>query len=407
MRRVIVARPEDLDLAIPPLQDGRSGITLRDIAAGYSRWVCKDWVRACNVEYRAGPNGPSVSLLAQGGKVWTTGDPRWPVFVIRNGRAEILDSITLVEAQQAQLAFSAGPWLVRAGHLCNLAEEINHYGYSGLRPADVCERAAIGIRSDGMVVYVATDGATLDEVATIMQQQGCSSAIALDGGGSVGVLDNTGRALLGSSARQVCSALMFNRIVDEIVREEVPKMPKRPLRVYLSPSQQPENKGLGDYGTEQQRMHELAWLVGYHLVKLGHAPIVSLRGQKLSHIITFSDLLDIDLHLALHSNALPAMSEKERQKAQLGVVAFHYPGSAVGKRVATALHDALGRLNPHGKGWFTARSDLREISETDAPCVYLEVCFHDDEKEVRWILDNFGLIARTIAETVVKALSSA
>jgi hypothetical protein len=77
---VTVARPKDVDLAVPPLTPGQpSGLTLRQIADGYSQWVTRDWTRAVNVEYRAGPSGPSVSLIAEGGTVWTTGDPRWPV----------------------------------------------------------------------------------------------------------------------------------------------------------------------------------------------------------------------------------------------------------------------------------------------------------------------------------------
>ncbi len=58
MALVTVARPKDIDLAVPPLTPGQpSGLTLRQIVDGYSQWVTKDWTRAVNVEYRAGASG--------------------------------------------------------------------------------------------------------------------------------------------------------------------------------------------------------------------------------------------------------------------------------------------------------------------------------------------------------------
>ena len=136
MSLVTIGRPEDIDLAVPPLTPGQpSDLTLRQIAGGYSQWVTKDWARARNVEYRAGPSSPSVSLIAEAGKIWTTGDPRWPVMLATKDGIVIKDSPVEAEVKAARWAFSAGPWLVRDGKPTDLRAEIAKGGYSGFIPA--------------------------------------------------------------------------------------------------------------------------------------------------------------------------------------------------------------------------------------------------------------------------------
>ena len=130
MALVTVARPKDVDLAVPPLTPGQpSGLTLRQIVDGYSQWVTKDWTRAVNVEYRAGPSGPSVSLIAEGGKVWATGDSRWPVFLVTGDKAEIHGTTDLDVVKQAKFAFSAGPSIVKDGKISNISNEIKARGF--------------------------------------------------------------------------------------------------------------------------------------------------------------------------------------------------------------------------------------------------------------------------------------
>ena len=44
MSWVIIGRPEDIDLAVPPLRWSTIGPDIRQIADGYSQWVTKDWL---------------------------------------------------------------------------------------------------------------------------------------------------------------------------------------------------------------------------------------------------------------------------------------------------------------------------------------------------------------------------
>jgi len=224
MRLITIVKPEHLDLAVPVLQNGQSTANLRQIMEGYSKFQ-PTWVRACNVEYRSGPNGPAIGILAERGTVHWKTQISWPVFYVdAKGNALIAPNGHQVPLQTARLAFSVAPMLVRDGQVLNVAQEIARTEGldDSLRPGQVLPRAAIGIRpSDGAVIHLADDGATLDEVASTMRVLGCTQAAALDGGGSVGVVDRQGNIVMGQSVRQVCSALVF-REVAETRKEESP-----------------------------------------------------------------------------------------------------------------------------------------------------------------------------------------
>lgn len=393
MGLITIARPEDVDLAVPPLEQGKpSGMTLRQIADGYSKYVTRDWQRACNVEYRAGPSGPSVSLIAEAGRIWTVGDPRWPVMMATSAGAIIKEAPSEAEIKAARWAFSAGPWLVRGGKVANISAEIQRCGFSGLMEDAWRERAAIGIREDGSVVHYATMSAALIQVAYQMLALGCVDAINLDGGGSVGVLDSTGNLLLGYTSRQVCCALVFRRLLENVSGGETPM--SRP-RIYLSPSTQAHNVGVGDYGTEEYRMRQIAWKVGELLTRQGADVAIARVDFEPKDCVAESNAYRPIFHVALHSNSSPNQVGK-------GVEGFYWPGSTKGKSLTTDICSALAAMNPNGLRRVEPNSTLTEIAGPDAVCAYIEVGFHDRPEEAAWIVREMDAIAFAIAEVVCR-----
>lgn len=213
------ARPEHLDLAVPVLSGRKSQVNLKQIVQGWANYPkpgSQTYAMAANVEYRNAPDGACVSLLAEGGTVWVSGNnPTWPMFAVsKDNKANILPQVDAHLAKQSRLAFSAGPWLVHNGAYCNQVEQIRAGGYTGLMEGSFRERAGIGVTTDGLVVHIAFDSATLAGLAVALKEEGCKDAIALDGGGSVGVVDGTGKILLGYSSRKVCSALIFKGLIN-------------------------------------------------------------------------------------------------------------------------------------------------------------------------------------------------
>jgi exopolysaccharide biosynthesis protein len=120
------------------------------------------------------------------------------------------------EVKAARWAFSAGPWLVRVRQSLRI---------SRLRSIDVVSRGSLkapGVREPpsasartGRLSTTPYMSATLLQMQAAMLSLGCRDAIGLDGGGSVGVIDPSGKVLIGYTSRQVCCALVFRRLVDE------------------------------------------------------------------------------------------------------------------------------------------------------------------------------------------------
>lgn len=389
MSLVTVARPKDVDLAVPPLTpDQPSGLTLRQIADGYSQWVTRDWARACNVEYRAGPSGPSVSLIAEGGKVWATGDSRWPVFLVTGDKAEIHGTTDLAVVKQAKFAFSAGPWLVKDGKVCNISNEIKATGFSGLMEGSPRERAAIGIRSDGMVVHYATMAATLLEVANKMASLGCIEAINLDGGGSVGVIDSSGRVILGYASRQVCCALVFRRLIDDsLPQDSQPSQPPQPqpkggekMIVCIDPGHGgPDPGAVSPSGIQEKKVTlTVAKRVAEYLQRAG-VNVVLTRDKDMELVAGNDSAAELraraqvannakaDFFLSIHCNAATSPEAE-------GFEVFCYPGSIVGavlaNRVAHSYGIASGLPCRRVEG-----ANFQVLRDTAMPAVLIELGF--------------------------------
>ena len=385
MSLVTVARPKDVDLAVPPLTPGQpSGLTLRQIVDGYSQWVTRDWARACNVEYRAGPSGPSVSLIAEGGTVWTTGDPRWPVMLATSAGTVIKDNPSEAEVKAARWAFSAGPWLVRAGKTSDIAAEIKRCGFSGLMENSLRERAAIGIRDDGVIVHYADVSMTLYELAAKMRALGCRDAINLDGGGSIGVIDPSGKVLIGYTSRQVCCALVFRRLVDEHPAEVQPPQPQpkggEKMIVCIDPGHGgPDPGAVSPSGIQEKKVTlTVAKRVAEYLQRAG-VKVVLTRDTDKELVAGNDDAAELraraqvannakaDFFLSIHCNAATSPEAE-------GFEVFCYPGSIVGavlaNRVAHSYGIASGLPCRRVEG-----ANFQVLRDTAMPAALIELCF--------------------------------
>jgi len=382
---VTVARPKDVDLAVPPLTPGQpSGMTLRQIVDGYSQWVTKDWARACNVEYRAGPSGPSVSLIAEGGKVWTTGDPRWPVMLATKDGIVIKDNPSEAEVKAARWAFSAGPWLVRDGKTADIAAEIKRCGFSGLMESSLRERAAIGIRKDGALVHYADMSATLLQVQAAMLSLGCRDAIGLDGGGSVGVIDPSGKVLIGYTSRQVCCALVFRRLVDEHPAEVQPSQPQpkggEKMIVCIDPGHGgPDPGAVSPEGIQEKKVNlSVAKRVAEYL-RRADVQVVLTRDTDKELVLGNDDAAELrarakvandakaDFFLSIHCNAASTPDAE-------GFEVYHYPGSTKGAMLATKIADAYA-LASGLKRRKVASANFQVLRDTVMPAALVELGF--------------------------------
>ena len=75
------------------------------------------------------------------------------------------------------------------------------------------------------------------------------------------------------------------------------------MKVYLSPSSQTGNVGVGSYGTEAERMQQLSSKVKTKLQALGHTVYGSDNSLDLTDRIAASNAAGVAAHIGLHSNA--------------------------------------------------------------------------------------------------------
>lgn len=159
-------------------------------------------------------------------------------------------------------------------------------------------------------------------------------------------------------------------------------------RIYLSPSNQESNVGKGKYGTEEQRMHQLAAKVAALLRERGIDSLISRPQWSMAQVVADSNAFRADAHVCIHTNA----------GGGDGTVAFY--GSAEGKRLTQAIYGYVAPLSPGKDEGIRAYPELYEIRNTSAPVAYLELFFHDNAAEVADYLASESAYAEAIARGI-------
>ncbi|MBQ7141008.1 MAG: N-acetylmuramoyl-L-alanine amidase [Bacilli bacterium] len=166
-------------------------------------------------------------------------------------------------------------------------------------------------------------------------------------------------------------------------------------KVYVSPSNQIDNtivSGLG-YSNESEIMNKVA---DYLVPALESRGIVTFRNKPtmtLNEIVNESKSLNVDFHFEIHSNAGGGVGPE---------IHIHPNATSIAKEIAPKIHDSLVAIYPSGKGRGVWNS--RNLMETNPNNVnngaLVEVAFHDNYNDAKWIIDNFQLIGETMADAI-------
>ena len=112
-----------------------------------------------------------------------------------------------------------------------------------------------------------------------------------------------------------------------------------------------------------------------------------------------SNLKKPDIHFAVHSNAGGGRGCE--------VYCHKYGGN--GEKLARAIYAELSPLTPtqdrgvlEGYNLFGAGKPLYELAKTDAPAVLVEIAFHDNADDAKWIIANIEKIGNALAKGVLK-----
>lgn len=163
------------------------------------------------------------------------------------------------------------------------------------------------------------------------------------------------------------------------------------MKVYISPSSQNANMYSGMQNvSEEDVCRRIAKTVETALQRCGVETKMSKLGASLAEKCGESDVFMPDVHLAIHTNAGGGDGT---------LVLCHK--SRTSNSYVKAVYEALAKLTPTADDGIRV-SNVYEIRNTKALCVFVEVEFHDNADLAKWIVDNVDSIGETLAESIVK-----
>lgn len=162
------------------------------------------------------------------------------------------------------------------------------------------------------------------------------------------------------------------------------------VKVYISPSSQEDNRGVGNYGTEEVRMNQIADVVERELKRVGITTLRNNPNMNITQMVTASNNFGADVHLAIHSNA----------GGGTGAEAYYYTGSASSQKLAQSVYDNLAPMTPTGDRGVKATTQLYEVWATNAVATLVEIAFHDNATDASFIINNIQAIGIAIAKGV-------
>ena len=164
-------------------------------------------------------------------------------------------------------------------------------------------------------------------------------------------------------------------------------------KIYLSPSTQDWNMYVTCSGSEEYNMNLLADALVPYLLSNGIQYKRNRPEMTAGSSIREANTGYYDLYLALHSNAAPEGSYGEVR----GIIAFYYPGSAQGQRAAQIFVNNLRSIYPLPDKVVTrSTTSLGEVRDPKFPAVLLEIGYHDNYEDARWIENNIPRIAQNL-----------
>lgn len=177
--------------------------------------------------------------------------------------------------------------------------------------------------------------------------------------------------------------------------------------VYLSPSTQHYNEGIkgSGYTTEEEMMNKVADVVEDILLDNNIVVYRNKPSMTSKSSIKDSRKHDVDLHLAIHSNASP----ENKKGRYTGIETWIYDDSCTeAKMVAEKIQAALVSIyyNKYGDRGVLNSIEIGGLGETNPYNVnngiLIEVAFHDNWNDAKWITKNIKKIGTKIADAIIK-----
>ena len=162
-------------------------------------------------------------------------------------------------------------------------------------------------------------------------------------------------------------------------------------KIYVSPSDQTKNTYAAGNTNENDQCEGIASALVLALQRCGFEARTNLSASMADRVRE-GNAWKSDLYVAVHTNAF--------NEEVAGTRIFSYDLKGEGYKAAKSVFDILAPITPGTSENIKARPELYEVRNSKAPCVYIEVDFHDVDEVALWIIENTTEIAEAIAEGI-------
>ena len=162
-------------------------------------------------------------------------------------------------------------------------------------------------------------------------------------------------------------------------------------KIYLSPSDQVNNAYAAGNTTEAIQCRKIALRLAEALERCGFEAATNVTDGMVDRVQE-SNAWGADLHACLHSNAFDGKVS--------GTRIFSYDLEGEGYEAAKAIFARLAPITPGTSENIKPYPALYEVRNSNAPCVYIEIDFHDVDAVALWIIENTQEIAEAICQGI-------
>lgn len=163
-------------------------------------------------------------------------------------------------------------------------------------------------------------------------------------------------------------------------------------KIYLSPSDQSDNAYAAGNTTEALQCKKIADACAKYLKANGYT--VKVGSQSIGYVgrVKESNSWGADVHIPIHTNA----------GGGDGTLVMSYTGYTNNKYVKN-VYNEVAKVSPGKDDGIRVRTNLYEITETIALCVYVECEFHDNATLANWIISHVDDLGKAIAKGICLA----
>jgi len=159
-------------------------------------------------------------------------------------------------------------------------------------------------------------------------------------------------------------------------------------RLYISPSSQEHNLGIGSFGSEEGAMNKIADALMPLLANDGRFEVKrNTPDMDVYQMAQASNQFKADLHIPIHSNA----------GGGVGTEVYAYGPNTNSERLAQALYKQVAPVSPGVDRGVKYNRSLVEVGDNvSATSALIEIGFHDNLSDATWMMENTAAIARAI-----------